>query len=487
MFTPPLNLLFFFMITTPIVGLIELKIQFRKLCGTYVAVGFASSLLLLYKTFTQISSATNPLSFYGSPLEAYLKIDSLSMFMAFTAVSLAFLINVYSLKYMERDSGLPLYYTMLVAMVCGILGVFFAGDLFTLFIFWELMCISSYVLVSFRKHMWEPVEAGIKYLIMSSAGSATLLLGMSMLYGLTGTLNFEGFTSALSGVKPDGWIYLMSLLILAGFGVKAAIVPLHTWLPDAYSAAPSPISAILSGIVTETGIYALSRMFFTAFIPVQIEWSTILAFLSVITMTLGNVTALFQNDLKRLLAYSSIAHIGYMLIGLSVGTQLALTGTILHIFNHALMKGAAFLCAGAIIYRLGARRLDEITGIGRRMPITATALGISLLALTGMPPLNGFVSELILFMSTAQANVIWLGIALVLNSILSTGYCLRVISAIAKSSSSEGVKKAREAPLLLTLPICIMSALVVLFGVWPDPVLELARRASLALLSIVRG
>ena len=210
----------------------------------------------------------------------------------------------------------------------------------------------------------------------------------------------------------------------------------------------------------------------------------VLAVLSLVTMTFGNITALLQNDLKRLLAYSSIGHIGYMLVGLDVGTQIGLTGTALHIFNHALMKGACFLCAGAFVYRVGVRRLDEIAGIGRRMPFTTIALCVSLFALTGMPPLNGFISELTLFMSSVEAGMTWLGVAIIVNSLFSSGYVLRVVKALLQRREAECFENVKEAPLLMLTPILVMVFMIVLFGVWPDPVLEFARKAAYALLSM---
>jgi len=480
-FSLPLDIVLLFTLTTPIVGWISLKLHLKSLCGIYSAIGLTISGYALYEISVNALSTPIIIPLNAEPFQSCLRIDALGIFMSFTFILIGLLIAVYSIKFIKTDINAALYYTLLLAMIAGMIGVVFAGDFFTLFIFWELMCITSYVLVAFRKQHWEPVEAGLKYLVMSSAGSATVLFGLSILYGLTGTLNFVQLANATKTL-PNGWGYISWMLILSGFGIKAAIFPLHTWLPDAYSAAPSPISAILSAVVTETGIYALCRTFFTAFVPLQVEWSTILAVLSVITMTFGNITALLQTDLKRLLAYSSIGHIGYMLTGLAVGTQLGLTGTVLHIFNHALMKGAAFLCAGAIIYRIGKRRLDEIAGIGRKMPATTIAFGISLFALTGMPPLNGFVSELTLFMSTVQANMAWLGISIILNSAFSAGYVLRVIRALLQSSKEDKFKNVKEAPITMLSPICLMAALIIIFGLWPDPILDFARKAAAGLL-----
>ena len=480
MFGFPLDVILLFAVTMPFVGWLFSKSRFRSFCGIYVIVGLLISAYSLYTVSCE--ALVNPVRIDASLdyLHSSLKIDALGVFMTAIIIAIGIFTAIYSLRFMERDTGIPLYYTLLMLMIAGMTGVVFANDFFTLFIFWELMSISSYILVAFRKQNREPIEAGLKYLVMGAAGSASLLFGIGLIYGLAGTLNFEALTSALSNAK-NGWLYFASLLVFTGFGIKAAIVPLHTWLPDAYSAAPSSISAILSAVVTETGIYALCRVFFTVFNPIQIEWPFIFAILSIITMTFGNIVALLQTDLKRLLAYSSIGHIGYMLVGLASANQLGLTGTMLHILNHALMKGAAFFCAGALIYRLGAGSLDEIAGAGRKMPITMIALGISLFALMGMPPTNGFISELTLFMASVQANMAWLGIAIVLNSALSAGYYLRVIRTLIQPAKSKKIESLKEAPALMLIPICIMAALIILFGIWPDPIMELARKAAAAL------
>lgn len=485
LFNLPLDLLLLFSVTTPLVGWLLSKVGRQGLSGIYALIGLAASGVALYGTYSDLSSGQATLS-TGSLFSAVLRVDMLSIFMAVIFLGLGFAVTIYSIKYMEKESGKPLYYALLLAMVSGMMGVVFAGDLFTLFVFWELMSISSYVLVAFHREKWEPIEAGFKFMIMGVAGSATALFGMSILYGMTGTLNFGGLASAFAPASSNPWLWVALLFIIAGFGVKAAIVPLHTWLPDAYSAASAPISAILAGVVTEVGIYALARTFFSAFLSIQIQWVPILGVLSIITMVVGNVTAILQDDLKRLLAYSSIGQIGYMLTGLAIGTQLGLTGTFLQLFNHALMKGAAFLCAGAIIYKLGTGDLRAMEGVGRKMPVTAVVLSISMFALIGMPPLNGFISELTLFTASAQANLAWLGIAIIINSAISAVYSLRVIRTLLmqSGSGSKAMEKVKEAPLLMLVPLCIMGALIVLFGVWPDPLIRFAQQAAAALLAI---
>lgn len=480
MFSPPIDTLLIFALTTPVIGWITERVKKVQLCGAYSTLGLVISLWYIYELFGAISTGGSQT--YTSFFSSQLRIDMLGVFMATIFVLIGIFASVYSLRYLERDTGIPLFYSLLLLMISGMVGTVFAGDFFTFFVFWEMMCISSYTLVAFRKQRWEPIEAAFKYLIMSSAGSATLLFGMSILYGMCGTLNFQGLALALSNAGSSVWLYVSAIFILIGLGVKSAIVPLHTWLPDAHSAAPSPISAMLSGVVVETGIYAICRVGFTILTGIEVQWLGVLAILSLVTMFVGNLTPLLQTDLKRLLAYSSIGHIGYMLAGLATGTVLGLTGTLMHIFNHGIMKGAAFLCAGIILYRLETREMKEMAGIGRKMPVTAAIFALSLFALTGMPPLNGFISELTIIMATVEANMAWLGIAVIVNSVISAAYYLRTIKALLQPITQKKVEEAKEGPLVMLIPLLIMAGLIIVLGIFPDILINFARSAAIALL-----
>ncbi|MFQ6081159.1 MAG: complex I subunit 5 family protein [Candidatus Bathyarchaeia archaeon] len=486
MLTKPLDVLVVFTVTTPLVGWIAQKFAYRKLQNIYATLGLSISAYFLYELYKDVTEKRIihiEQSPYILSLSACLEIDMLGVFMAAVIVMLGIFAAVYSFKYMERDTGLTEFHTLLLGMIAGMVGVVFAGDFFTLYVFWELMCLTSYTLVAFRKHSWEPLEAGFKYLIMSATGAVTILLAMSFLYGMTGTLNFASLAASLREVAPNEWLFLTLILIIVGFGINAAIVPFHTWLPDAHPAAPAPISAMLSGIMIETAVYALSRVLFLVFQSSQIHWGTVIAILSVVTMTGGNIMALLQSDVKRLLAYSSIAQIGYMLVGVAAGTRLGLTGTTFHIFNHALMKGLAFLCAGAFIYRAKTRKLNELTGIGRRMPMSTIALSIALFALAGMPPLNGFMSKFVIFTAAIPVGMAWLATVGVLNSAFSVAYYLRLILVLIRSKPARKAAIVKEAPVTMLAPMCVMSALIVLFGVWTDPVLNFAQRAATCLVN----
>jgi len=347
-FTNPLNALLIFMITTPVIGWLAHKRRYRKIRDLYAISGLSVTAYFLFELYVDVS-AKGPLSSCYLPFEACLQVDMFGVFMAIVYVMIGLLAAVYSVRYMERDTGLAEYYTLLLGMIAGMMGVVFAGDFFTLFVFWELMSLTSYALVAFRKKRWAPIEAGFKYLIMSAAGGATILLAMSFLYGMTGTLNFANLGATLGSVVPNEWLYVTLTLVIVGFGVKAAIVPFHTWLPDAHPEAPAPISALLSGALVQTGAYALIRVLLVVFGSVQNAWQMTLMVFAILTMFIGNLMALLQDDIKRLLAFSTIAQMGYILFGFSIASPQGLTGSLFHIMNHAIIKGLLFLCAGAFV------------------------------------------------------------------------------------------------------------------------------------------
>lgn len=438
----------------------------------------------VYVLYQQVKATANGVLLMYSwgqapPLSGCFEIDMLSVYMAGSIAFLGLLVAVYSISYMEHETRLTEFYTLVTFMMAGLFGIVMSGDMFTLFIFWELMGLSSYVLVAFLKQNWGPIEAGFKYLIMSATAGAFLLLSMALLYGMAGTLNFAALASSMRGATLSPWLVLVFSTLVIGFGVKSAIVPLHTWLPDAHPEAPSPISALLSGIVIETGLYAMTRVLYVVFEPSVFRLP--MTMLAIITMSLGNIMALRQNDVKRLLAYSSIAQVGYMLIGITTGLSYGLLGTFLHIFNHSMMKGMAFLAVGSIVHETGTRDLNELKGIGRKMPYTTVAVIIAFLGLGGVPGTSGFISKFILFSSSIGAGVSILAVFGVLNSALSMAYYLRVIMTFVNGEGMEGVQ-VKEAPALMLGVTLVMAFLVILFGFFPGPIMGIASDASKSLI-----
>ncbi|TFH18434.1 hypothetical protein E4H04_03475, partial [Candidatus Bathyarchaeota archaeon] len=413
------------------------------------------------------------------PLSGCFEIDMLGVFMAFSIAFLGLLVAIYSISYMEHETRVTEFYTLVTFMIAGMYGIVLSGDLFTLFVFWELMGLSSYVLVSYLKQNWGPIEAGFKYLIMSATAGAFLLLSMALLYGLAGTLNFALLASSMRGNPLTPWTILLFATLIIGFGIKSAIVPMHTWLPDAHPEAPSPISALLSGVIIETGLYALTRLLYIVFDPSVFFMP--LAIMAAVGMTIGNIMALRQDDVKRMLAYSSVAQVGFMLIGISTGTSYGLLGTFLHIFNHSLLKGMAFLGIGSIIEQTGSRDINSLQGISKVMPLTTVSLIIALLGLGGVPGTNGFISKFILFSSAIGAGLPILVIIGVLNSALSMAYYLRVIMIMVTGKVPEG-STIKEAPILMVGVTAFMALLIIILGIYPGPVLNLASEASRALI-----
>ena len=463
-----------------LVGLLSERIGVAKLREVWMIIVSTATLTSIYYLNQSVQKAgVIVISVWGQvpPFGGCFEIDTLSIFMSGSIAVLGFLVAVYSISYMENESRLTEFYTLMTFMMAGMTGVVMAGDMFTLFVFWELMGLSSYVLVAFLKSRWGPIEAGFKYLVMSATASAFLILSMAIIYGMTGTLNFAYIADSLRGAAASPWIIALFSTLVVGFGVKSAIVPLHTWLPDAHPEAPSPISALLSGIVIETGLYALARVLFLTFDPGMLKLP--IAFLAVLTMTLANVMALLQTDIKRLLAYSSIAQVGYMLIGLAAGTTYGFMALFLHIFNHSMMKGMAFLASGSIVHETGTRDISSLRGIGKMMPVTSLSLFIALLGLGGVPGTNGFISKYHLFSAAFGSGLGWLGIMGVLNSALSMAYYIRIMQVLL-ASPKEGLK-AKEAPILMLTVTMAMAAIIVILGIWPAPLISFASSASQSL------
>ncbi len=486
MFTAPLDILLVFMVSTPPVGWLLNRKGYRKAQGIYPLVGLSFAAYFLYGLYMELAEGDTLLVVgqlpFNPQIEACLQIDMLSVFMAFLYVTVGFLATAYSVEFMKRDSNLVEYYTLMLGMVAGLTGTVFAGDFFTLFVFWELMCLTSYALVAFRKQSWEPIEAGFKYLVMSTAASATTLFSMSLLYGLAGTLNFAALSTNLP--ESEMWSYVALAMVIVAFGVKAAIVPFHTWLPDAHSAAPSPVSAMLSGVMVQTGVYAIIRVLPLVFASMHTAWQPTLAVLAVFSMFGGNILALLQDDLKRLLAFSTIAHVGYILFGFSTISQQGLAASLFHIWNHAIMKGLLFLCAGAVVCQTGVRDLKKLEGIRRTMPATSLLLAVGSIAIAAIPPLNGFWSELLIVLAGLKADMLLFSALMVVNILLSTAYYLRLIYVTVLKEPTPVSERATEVPKSMLIPMSVLAFLCLIIGFCPEPLVALAQKAAEAVLPV---
>lgn len=337
------------------------------------------------------------------PLGIALYMDSLTNLMLLVVNIVAFAAAFFSFAYMKQYTAEFKYYSLFLLMLAGMNGVVVTGDLFNLFVFFEIASIASYALVGFGVES-EELEAAFKYLVISSLASTMVLLGVAIVYAYTGTLNMADAANYLNIIGTSKGILFAIGLFIMGFGTKAALAPFHAWLPDAHPAAPAPISAMLSGVLIKSlGVYALARVLYSVF-GLNPTASNILLVLGGLSVLVGVLPAVGQADLKRMLAYCSISQIGYIVIGIGLGTPLGIAGGLFHLANHGIYKSLLFLNSGSIEYELKTRHMKKMGGILKEMPVTGTTTAIGSLAISGIPPLNGFWSKILIILATIQSH-----------------------------------------------------------------------------------
>jgi multicomponent Na+:H+ antiporter subunit D len=404
------------------------------------------------------------------PIGIAMVLDGLTSFMLVTVNLVAFCISVFSVNYMRKYTSKWKFYSLFLLMLAGMNGVIVTGDLFNLFVFLEIASVASYALVAFGTEKHE-LEAAFKYAMMSTVGSLFILLGIVLMYSYTSTLNMADMANVLAQ-KGGGNITLMvSVFFIMGFGLKAALVPFHAWLPDAHPSAPAPISAMLSGVLIKSlGIYALCRIFFNVlgFTPAISEIFLVLGTLS---MVIGVFLAIGQWDFKRLLAYHSISQIGYVILGIGLGTPLGIFGGLFHLFNHSIFKSLLFLNSGAVEYSTGTRDLKEMGGLASKMPVTGTTSFIASMSIAGIPPFNGFWSKLIIIIACVQAGRYGYAMWAVIASVLTLASFMKVMKYAFFDRLKERWAQVREVPLFMKLAmgalafVCVAGGLLAFRGI----------------------
>jgi len=397
------------------------------------------------------------------PIGICMVLDSLTGFMLITVNLIAFLVTTYSISYMERYTDKWKFYTLFLLMLAGMNGVIVTGDLFNLFVFLEIGSISSYALVAYGVEH-EELEASFKYTVMGSVASSFVLLGIALLYSYTSSLNMADISRSLAQGKSSQVVFFVSVLFLMGFGLKAALVPFHAWLPDAHPSAPAPISAMLSGVLIKAlGVYALARIFFNVLGITAIS-SYILMVLGTISMVLGGLLALGQEDIKRLFAYSSISQIGYVVLGIGMGTTLGILAGLFHLFNHATFKSLLFLNSGSVEYATGTRDLRKMGGLTSKMPVTGYSSLVASMSISGIPPLSGFWSKLLIILAAIEAKHFIFASIAVLVSILTLAYYLKVQKLAFFGELRDSLKGIKEVPLTMKLSMITLSIICILGG-----------------------
>jgi len=412
------------------------------------------------------------------PIGINLVLDAFSAFMLILVGLIALTSLLFSVKYIRHLGRDWRYYALFMLLVAGMNGVIVTGDLFNLFVFMEIALIAALALVAFGGRAHE-FEASFKYAIMASISSSLILLGIAVVYGATSMLGLATIAQSL-GQKSPLVVLWTGGLFMAGFGVKAAAMPFHAWLPDAHSSAPSPISAMLSGVLIKSlGVYVLIRLFYNVFGAPPLFLKIFLG-LGAVSILLGNLLAVGQWDLKRLLAYSSIGQVGYILLAAGLGTPLGLAGAVFHMINHAVFKSLLFYNAGALETALGTRDLRQMGNVVRLLPVTSRTSMVASLAIAGIPPFNGFFSKLVIIVAAVQAGQPVLALVAVVGSLISMAAYLKVQRYGLRSERPVAgpvgkVDGAMKTAMVVLAVLCLLTSLLIVPGIKEatlDPVVK---------------
>ena len=450
---------------------------------------FAIAIALLIKVLD-----SGPISYalgnWVAPWGIEYRLDPLNAFVLVIVAALGALVATYARVSVIAEIAkerIYLFYCMYLLSLTGLLGIVITGDVFNIFVFLEISSLSSYVLISLGRDR-RAMTAAYQYLIMGTIGATFILIGIGLLYMATGTLNMADLAKRLPPIADSRTVLAAFGFITVGASLKLALFPLHQWLPNAYAYAPSSVSAFLAGTATKVSIYVLLRFIFTVFGAdfafEKLPLGEMLLVLALLAMFIASTVAIFQQDIKRMLAYSSIAQIGYIILGISFATKTGLTAGILHIFNHALMKGGLFLALGCVFLRLGSVKLDDMKGIGRTMPITMAAFVVGGISLIGLPPTAGFISKWYLIQAALEKDLWPVAILIVLSSLLAVIYVWRVIEVAyfhAPPQRAQG-EEIREAPLSMLIPLWVLIGANLYFGIETSASVGVAEEAAKFLL-----
>ena len=434
--------------------------------------------------------ANGPVHYYmggwAPPWGIEYRIDHLGALMLLLVGFVTLLVGIYSKRSVLRelpDKEVP-FYSVYLLLVSGLMGMLVTADMFNLYVFLEISSLTSYALISIGGGA--AVVSAFRYVILGTVGAAFYLLAVGYLYSATGTLNMADLATILPDLYETNVVLVGFAFFVIGISIKMALFPMHAWLPGAYADAPSAVSALIAATTTKVAAYVLVRVMFFVFEPRfsvdMTSVTTLLSWMGAIAMILGSVMAIAQSDLKRLLAYSSVAQIGYIVLGVGLANPMGLTGGLLHLVSHAFTKGCLFLVAGAIVYRTGIREIRELRYLSVKMPWTAATFTVAAFSMIGIPPTSGFFSKLYLILGAIDAEQ-WLFVAVILvSSVLALMYFVNVVryiyfpaeDAAAGVVNGEGFERPTqdEAPLTMLVPMVILAVATVLLGLFNGEVVS---------------
>ncbi|MGA1839137.1 MAG: complex I subunit 5 family protein [bacterium] len=430
----------------------------------------------------------------GLPVGLSFYVDSLGFFVGMISVIIWMLGSFYAIGFMKGADSHVRYDAFSLLTLLGMLGVVFTGDLFSLYVFFEILSVASFMLMA-HKQTKAALKGGLIYIFMGISGGLILLFSILLTYTLAGTINLSMIGLGLKGSPFLPFIFIGYLI---GFGVKAGIFPLHFWMPSAYPEAPTCAVALSSGVMIKAGAYGIIRTLYGIMGSDLMKGSILaglLLFMAMLSIFVGSAAAINQSDIKRLLGYSSVSQIGYIMMGVALLSPTGLLGGLVHIFNHAIIKAALFLCAGSMIKQTGRRYLPELKGIGREMPIVTFCFSFASLSMIGLPPFNGFISKWFLALGALESAKVgsysqWIGISavglLILSSFMNLVYYGPIVYGAwfekrkdeSESKPDNDKKTASDPEASMLLPILILAAATLVFGILPGWPLKLARQIS---------
>lgn len=416
------------------------------------------------------------------------RVDLLGAYVLLIVCAIAALVLWFARLSVEREiaaNRIVHFYAIFLLAFAGMVGMIATGDAFNLFVFLEISALSSYALISMGRDR-RALNAAFQYLVMGTLGATFILIGIGFLYMMTGTLNMLDLAARLPAVSDTRTVRAGFAFLTVGIGLKLALFPLHLWLPNAYAYAPSTVTAFLSATATKVAVYVLLRflleVFGADFSLGRMPLDTFLLVLGLLGTLLASLVAIYQTDVKRMLAYSSVAQIGYMVLGIGLASTLGVTAAMLHLFNHALMKGALFLALGAVAYRIGSVTLRDFAGLGQRMPWTMSAIVIGGLSLIGVPPTVGFVSKWYLVQATLEQGLWPIAVLILIGSLLALIYIWKLVETAYFGRPAGDVAVVGEAPWSMQVSIWLLVGANLYFGIDTDLTVGVARDAAGSLL-----
>jgi len=453
-----------------------------------VLTALASTILSL---LVVLGMGPDPMSYafgnWPAPMGIEYRVDHANAFVALivSGIATAALIWGRLSANLEIPARQGVFYALFLLALSGLLGITLTGDAFNVFVFLEISSLSTYALIAYGQDR-RGLLAAFRYLIMGTIGATFILIGIGFLYMMTGTLNMADLAERIPAVADTNAIRAGFAFIVVGLGLKLALLPLHLWLPNAYAFAPNVITVFLAGTATKVALYVMLRFIYTIFggdysfgsVPL----ATLLMALAIAGMVVGSWVAMFEPNLKRMLAYSSVAQVGYLVLGVSLVSVIGLTATFVHLFNHALMKSALFMAIGTVMYRTGSARIDAFYGVGRQMPWTMSAFALAGLSLIGVPSTAGFISKWYLIWGALDAGHWWLVVLILITSFMAVYYVWRVIEAAWFKAPVDNAAVHKEAPLALLIPLWLMVLLNFYFGLDTRFSLDTASQAAKTLL-----